>query len=181
MRQEINEHLQIIWLLARHASLKEFEKYSQQIQAINEQLGSLSMTGNHMLDAILWDKQSLARKMGLDFICQTESAPALTIHSHDLGFIVDNALDWALQTLQKNKGKVLYFQAKGQDDFYTILITNKQIKGNDLTDFQELQLKKDTLSLENENFIPNLKLIYELVLENKGLFFYKPPLSLSIQ
>ena len=49
MRQEINEHLQIIWLLARHASLKEFEKYSQQIQAINEQLGNLSMTGNHML------------------------------------------------------------------------------------------------------------------------------------
>ena len=68
-----------------------------------------------------------------------------------------------------------------RDSFYTILITNKQIKGNDLTDFQELQLKKDTLSLENENFIPNLKLIYELVLENKGLFFYKPPLSLSIQ
>lgn len=36
MRQEINECLQVIWLLARTPQIKDYEKYSMQIHKINE-------------------------------------------------------------------------------------------------------------------------------------------------
>lgn len=99
IRTEINEHLQVIWMLSRDPKIIDFEKYSIQIHGINEQLKSMNITGNNIVDVILYKKELLSSSKNIKLEIDNIDIPLknISLKKEDLWFLFDNLLTYAIE------------------------------------------------------------------------------------
>lgn len=182
IRQEINEHLQVIWLLSRSPKIKDFERYSIQIHGINEQLGSMNITGNNIIDAIIWNRKAIAQKNNINFIFDIELDNEYYISSDDLCFVLDNSLEIIFQFVIKSEGKTLYLNTRVKDKYFEIMISTTPGDSLIFEGFEEFKNDKMILKrIQDKDLMKRLITIFDIISRNLGLLFYKSNVAIFIK
>lgn len=123
----------------RGASREDIEKYLEEMEDSIQIYESIVKTGNEVLDTILTEKSLYCRERGITVSCVADGSQMDFINTVDLYAILGNALDNAIEAVEKFKHKekrqidVLIHR---QQNFLVINIINP-IKGN-LTYEEEL-------------------------------------------
>lgn len=111
----------------RHASKEDFEQYLDEIEESVQIYESIVKTGNEVLDTILTDKSLYCRKRGIKVSCVADGSQMDFINTVDLYTILGNALDNAIEAVEKFRDKekrqidVLIYRERG---FLVINIIN---------------------------------------------------------
>lgn len=111
----------------RHASREDFEQYLEEIEESVQIYESIVKTGNEVLDTILTDKSLYCRKRGIQVSCVADGSQMDFINTVDLYTILGNALDNAIEAVEKFRDKekrqidVLIYRERG---FLVINIIN---------------------------------------------------------
>ncbi len=145
-----------------------------QIHKINEQLSEMLITDNNTVNGILWSKENLASKEGIKLDINVELPKEDTINEDDLGMIISNLLNMAINYLSTQN--IIYFVARVEDNNYAVRISNKEI----------LDSEKRNLFIMNQidkkffSDILEMKIIQNIVHKYKGEIFYKANSSILI-
>ncbi len=106
MRHEIRGHLTNLCGLARRGNYGEIEEY---IARIDESMGVLDFTirtGNPVLDVVVNDRRRQAESLGADFRSEFQYPDSGGYDAFDMGIILGNLLQNALEACEKvEKGK----------------------------------------------------------------------------
>lgn len=111
----------------RHASKEDFDQYLNEIEESVQIYESIVKTGNDVLDTILTDKSLYCRKRGIQVSCVADGSQLDFINAVDLYTILGNALDNAIEAVEKFRDKekrqidVLIYRERG---FLVINIIN---------------------------------------------------------
>ena len=126
MKHEMKNHLTNIKGLVRNGSYEEIEQYIDQMDESMNVFKLSIKTGNAVTDVIVNDKQKAAEKQGIQF--QSEfSYPKLDgYNAYDIGVIINNLLQNALEACEKMaEGKrYIYLSGRQKKKFYLINVKN---------------------------------------------------------
>lgn len=89
----------------RYASKEEFEQFLDEIEESVQIYESIVKTGNEVLDTILTDKSLYCRKRGIQVSCVADGSQMDFINTVDLYTILGNALDNAIEAVEKFRDK----------------------------------------------------------------------------
>nr|WP_300840106.1 GHKL domain-containing protein [uncultured Acetatifactor sp.] len=126
IKHEMKNHLTNIKGLAQNGCYEDMEKY---ISCIDESMNLFNLTihtGNPVTDIILNDRQKSAVQQGIsfqsDFICPAREA----CNVYDIGIIVSNLLQNALEACAKMADGPKYIRLSGRqrNKFYVIHVSN---------------------------------------------------------
>lgn len=123
----------------RGASKEEVEKYLEEMEGSIQIYESIVKTGNEVLDTILTEKSLYCRERGITVSCVADGSQMDFINTVDLYAILGNALDNAIEAVEKFKHeekRQIDVLIHRQQNFLVINIINP-IKGN-LTYEEEL-------------------------------------------
>ncbi|MGN0631643.1 MAG: sensor histidine kinase [Ruminococcus sp.] len=85
-------------------------------------------TGNNIIDVLLSNKMSLAKKHGITFTTNISIAGPLKMSDVDLSVILGNLLDNAIEAVQSESEKNIYLQISANDTVFVIKAANTYTK-----------------------------------------------------
>ena len=168
IRIEVNNHLQIMWILSKNPKVKDFEKYSIQIHGINSQLSRMYVTGSNIIDAVLWNKSLLGERKNIVLETDVELPTVNCMSLPDLGSILDFLLDAFLnnRSFDRVESK-LFVIGKEHLEHYEIIVNDDP---GELS-IDDLQCMND---LPSKEVSQEIKIILSIVKKNNGAMYYKP-------
>ena len=126
MKHEMKNHMTNIKGLVRNGSYGDIEQYIDHMDESMNVFEITIKTGNTVTDVIVNDKQKAAEKQGIQF--QSEfSYPKLDgYNAYDIGVIINNLLQNALEACEKMaEGKrYIYLSGRQKKKFYVINVKN---------------------------------------------------------
>jgi len=126
MKHEMKNHLTNIKGLARNGSYEEMERY---IDRMDESMNGFELsvkTGNAVTDVIVNDKQKAAEKQGIQFQSEFTYPKSDGYNAYDIGGIISNLLQNALEACEKmlEGEKYIYLSGTQKKRFYLINVKN---------------------------------------------------------
>ncbi len=126
MKHEMRNHLTNIKGLARNGSYGEMEQY---IDRMDESMNAFEVavkTGNAVTDVIVNDKQKTAEKQGIQFVSEFFYPRSADYNAYDIGIIINNLLQNALEACAKmTEGeRYIYLSGRQKKKFYLIHVKN---------------------------------------------------------
>ncbi|MCM1092025.1 MAG: GHKL domain-containing protein [Butyrivibrio sp.] len=126
MKHEMNNHLTNIKGLVRNGSYEDIEKYIDQMDEGMNAFELTIKTGNAVTDVIVNDKQKAAKKQGIEFQSEFSYPKSEGYQAYDIGVIISNLLQNALEACEKmTEGKrYIYISGRQKKKFYLINVKN---------------------------------------------------------
>ena len=126
MKHEMKNHLTNIKGLVRNGSYEEMEQYIDRMDESMNVFEVTVKTGNAVTDVIINDKQKTAEKQGIQFVSEFSYPRSDGYNAYDIGIIVNNLLQNALEACEKmSEGdKCIYLSGRQQKKFYLIHVKN---------------------------------------------------------
>ena len=126
MKHEMKNHMTNIKGLVRNGSYGDIEQY---IDHMNESMDVFELTiktGNTVTDVIVNDKQKAAEKQGIQFQSAFSYPKSDGYNAYDIGVIINNLLQNALEACEKmTEGKrYIYLSGRQKKKFYVINVKN---------------------------------------------------------
>ena len=126
MKHEMKNHLTNIKGLVRNGSYGDIEQY---IDHMDESMNVFELTiktGNTVTDVIVNDKQKAAEKQGILFQSEFSYPKSDGYNAYDIGVIINNLLQNALEACEKMaEGKrYIYLSGRQKKKFYVINVKN---------------------------------------------------------
>lgn len=126
MKHEMKNHLTNIKGLVRNGSYGDIEQY---IDHMDESMNVFELsikTGNAVTDVIVNDKQKAAEKQGIQFQSEFSYPKSDGYNAYDIGVIINNLLQNALEACEKMaEGKrYIYLSGRQKKKFYVINVKN---------------------------------------------------------
>lgn len=100
-RHDYHNHLQVMKVQIAQGQLEEMKSYLDDLEQNLEQVDTYVKSGNHMADAILNSKLSIAGQKGIRVNCKAVLPDALSVEDVDLCVLLGNLLDNALEACEK--------------------------------------------------------------------------------
>ncbi len=126
MKHEMKNHLTNIKGLVRNGSYEDIEKYIDQMDGSMNVFELTIKTGNTVTDVIVNDKQKAADKQGIQFQSEFSYPKSKGYNAYDIGVIINNLLQNALEACEKmTEGKkYIYLSGRQKKKFYLINVKN---------------------------------------------------------
>lgn len=126
MKHEMKNHMTNIKGLVRNGSYGDIEQY---IDHMDESMNVFELTiktGNTVTDVIVNDKQKAAEKQGIQFQSEFSYPKSDGYNAYDIGVIINNLLQNALEACEKMaEGKrYIYLSGRQKKKFYVINVKN---------------------------------------------------------
>ncbi|WP_275443531.1 sensor histidine kinase [Petralouisia muris] len=126
MKHEMKNHMTNIKGLVRNGSYGDIEQY---IDHMDESMNVFELTiktGNTVADVIVNDKQKAAEKQGIQFQSEFSYPKSDGYNAYDIGVIINNLLQNALEACEKMaEGKrYIYLSGRQKKKFYLINVKN---------------------------------------------------------
>lgn len=126
MKHEMKNHLTNIKGLVRNGSYGDIEQYIDQMDESMNVFELSIKTGNAVTDVIVNDKQKAAEKQGILFQSEFSYPKSDGYNAYDIGVIINNLLQNALEACEKMaEGKrYIYLSGRQKKKFYVINVKN---------------------------------------------------------
>ena len=126
MKHEMKNHLTNIKGLVRNGSYGDIEQYIDQMDESMNVFELTTKTGNTVTDVIVNDKQKAAEKQGILFQSEFSYPKSDGYNAYDIGVIINNLLQNALEACEKMaEGKrYIYLSGRQKKKFYVINVKN---------------------------------------------------------
>lgn len=126
MRHEIRGHLTNLQGLARSGHYEEMEQYLARIGDSMETLETAFQTGNPVIDVIVGDKEQQAKGLGARFQVDFHYPKSGNYDAFDMGIILHNLLQNALEACEKVEAGKRYVKLTGRKRgrFFLIEVCN---------------------------------------------------------
>ena len=126
MKHEMKNHLTNIKGLVRSGSYEDIEQYIDQMDESMNVFEITIKTGNTVTDVIVNDKQKAAEKQGIQFKSEFSYPKSEGYNAYDIGVIINNLLQNALEACEKmTEGKkYIYLSGRQKKKFYLINVKN---------------------------------------------------------
>lgn len=126
MKHEMKNHLTNIKGLVRNGSYGDIEQYIEQMDESMNVFELTIKTGNAVTDVIVNDKQKAAEKQGIQFQSEFSYPKSDGYNAYDIGVIINNLLQNALEACEKMaEGKrYIYLSGRQKKKFYVINVKN---------------------------------------------------------
>ena len=126
MKHEMKNHLTNIKGLVRNGSYGDIEQYIDQMDESMNVFELSIKTGNAVTDVIVNDKQKAAEKQGILFQSEFSYPKSDGYNAYDIGVIINNLLQNALEACEKMaEGKrYIYLSGRQKKKFYLINVKN---------------------------------------------------------
>ena len=125
-RHDYRHHIQTMKVHAANGEYKEIVKYLDMLDGDLTNVETVIRTGNHMADAILNSKLSLAAEKEINVKAEAKIPVSLTISEVDLCIVISNLLDNAIEAcmeLPPDKRLIrIYMEMKG--NYLYLALTN---------------------------------------------------------
>ena len=124
LRHEMKNHLTNIKGLAAGEQYGEIAEYISKMDETMQELECRYATGNALTDVIVNDRWRRAEKMGIDF--EVEFHPVDGISPFDMGMILGNLLDNAIEACEKDRQekRFIRLRVKQKKQFFLIDVEN---------------------------------------------------------
>ena len=126
MKHEMKNHLTNIKGLVRNGSYGDIEQYIDHMDESMNVFELTTKTGNTVTDVIVNDKQKAAEKQGIQFQSEFSYPKSDGYNAYDIGVIINNLLQNALEACEKMaEGKrYIYLSGRQKKKFYMINVKN---------------------------------------------------------
>lgn len=126
MKHEMKNHLTNIKGLVRNGSYEDIEQYIDQMDESMNVFELTIKTGNTVTDVIVNDKQKAAEKQGIQFQSEFSYPKSDGYNAYDIGVIINNLLQNALEACEKmaEGKKYIYLSGRQKKKFYLINVKN---------------------------------------------------------
>ena len=126
MKHEMKNHMTNIKGLARNGSYGDIEQYIDHMDESMNVFEITIKTGNTVTDVIVNDKQKAAEKQGIQFQSEFSYPKSDGYNAYDIGVIINNLLQNALEACEKMaEGKrYIYLSGRQKKKFYVINVKN---------------------------------------------------------
>ncbi len=126
MKHEMKNHLTNIKGLVRNGSYGDIEQYIDQMDESMNAFELTIKTGNAVTDVIVNDKQKAAEKQGIQFQSEFSYPKSDGYNAYDIGVIINNLLQNALEACEKMTGgkRYIYLSGRQKKKFYVINVKN---------------------------------------------------------
>ena len=126
MKHEMKNHLTNIKGLVRNGSYEDIEQYIDQMDESMNVFELTIKTGNTVTDVIVNDKQKAADKQGIQFKSEFSYPKSEGYNAYDIGVIINNLLQNALEACEKmaEGKKYIYLSGRQKKKFYLINVKN---------------------------------------------------------
>lgn len=126
MKHEMKNHLTNIKGLVRNGSYEDIEQYIDKMDEGMNVFELIIKTGNTVTDVIVNDKQKAAEKQGIPFQAEFSYPQSDGYDAYDIGVIVNNLLQNALEACEKVAEGKKYIDLSGRQKkkFYLISVKN---------------------------------------------------------
>ncbi len=126
MKHEMKNHLTNIKGLVRNGSYEDIEQYIDQMDESMNVFELIIQTGNTVTDVIVNDKQKAADKQGIQFQSEFSYPKSEGYNAYDIGVIINNLLQNALEACEKmaEGKKYIYLSGRQKKKFYLINVKN---------------------------------------------------------
>ena len=126
MKHEMKNHLTNIKGLVRNGSYGDIEQYIDHMDESMDVFELTIKTGNTVTDVIVNDKQKAAEKQGIQFQSAFSYPKSDGYNAYDIGVIINNLLQNALEACEKMaEGKrYIYLSGRQKKKFYVINVKN---------------------------------------------------------
>lgn len=126
MKHEMKNHMTNIKGLVRNGSYGDIEQYIDQMDESMNAFELTIKTGNAVTDVIVNDKQKAAEKQGIQFQSEFSYPKSDGYNAYDIGVIINNLLQNALEACEKMaEGKrYIYLSGRQKKKFYVINVKN---------------------------------------------------------
>ena len=126
MKHEMKNHLTNIKGLVRNGSYEEIEQYIDQMDESMNVFELTIKTGNTVTDVIVNDKQKAAEKQEIQFKSEFSYPKSEGYNAYDIGVIINNLLQNALEACGKmaEGKKYIYLSGRQKKKFYLINVKN---------------------------------------------------------
>ncbi len=126
MKHEMKNHLTNIKGLVRNGSYGDIEQYIDHMDESMNVFELTTKTGNTVTDVIVNDKQKAAEKQGILFQSEFSYPKSDGYNAYDIGVIINNLLQNALEACEKMaEGKrYIYLSGRQKKKFYVINVKN---------------------------------------------------------
>lgn len=126
MKHEMKNHLTNIKGLVRNGSYGDIEQYIDHMDESMNVFEITIKTGNTVTDVIVNDKQKAAEKQGIQFQSEFSYPKSDGYNAYDMGVIINNLLQNALEACEKMaEGKrYIYLSGRQKKKFYLINVKN---------------------------------------------------------
>ncbi len=124
LRHEMKNHLTNIKGLAAGEQYGEIKDYISKMDETMQELECRYATGNALTDVIVNDRWRRAEKLGIDF--EAEFHPVEGVSVFDLGMILGNLLDNAIEACEKDRQekRFIHLRVKQKKRFFLIDVEN---------------------------------------------------------
>lgn len=126
MKHEMKNHMTNIKGLVRNGSYGDIEQYIDHMDESMNVFELTTKTGNTVTDVIVNDKQKAAEKQGILFQSEFSYPKSDGYNAYDIGVIINNLLQNALEACEKMaEGKrYIYLSGRQKKKFYVINVKN---------------------------------------------------------
>lgn len=126
MKHEMKNHLTNIKGLVRNGSYEEMEQYIDRMDESMDVFELTVKTGNAVTDVIVNDKQKMTEKQGIQFVSEFSYPQTDGYNAYDIGIIINNLLQNALEACAKmTEGeRYIYLSGRQKKKFYLIHVRN---------------------------------------------------------
>ena len=126
MKHEMKNHMTNIKGLVRNGSYGDIEQYIDHMDESMNVFEITIKTGNTVTDVIVNDKQKAAEKQGIQFQSEFSYPKSDGYNAYDIGVIINNLLQNALEACEKmTEGKrYIYLSGRQKKKFYVINVKN---------------------------------------------------------
>ena len=126
MKHEMKNHMTNIKGLVRNGSYGDIEQYIDHMDESMNVFELTTKTGNTVTDVIVNDKQKAAEKQGIQFQSEFSYPKSDGYNAYDIGVIINNLLQNALEACEKMaEGKrYIYLSGRQKKKFYVINVKN---------------------------------------------------------
>lgn len=126
MKHEMKNHMTNIKGLVRNGSYGDIEQYIDHMDESMNVFEITIKTGNTVTDVIVNDKQKAAEKQGIQFQSEFSYPKSDGYNAYDIGVIINNLLQNALEACEKMaEGKrYIYLSGRQKKKFYVINVKN---------------------------------------------------------
>ncbi len=126
MKHEMRGHLTNIKGLAENGHYEDIDHYIAKMDSSLKSLEFSISTGNAVTDVIVNDKHRTSVSLGIDFQADFAYPPASGYDAYDIGIILNNLLQNALEACKKveQKKRYLYLSSRKRNHFYLIEVRN---------------------------------------------------------
>ena len=126
MKHEMKNHMTNIKGLVRNGSYGDIEQYIDHMDESMNVFEITIKTGNTVTDVIVNDKQKAAEKQGIQFQSEFSYPKSDGYNAYDIGVIINNLLQNALEACEKMaEGKrYIYLSGRQKKKFYMINVKN---------------------------------------------------------